>query len=72
MCIGNKYLLSCTLGSWSTCYEIEVYAPNPHYSLFVRLLLFLSLKTYLKIKMTLQPTSSSNLKSFGSGRRKDN
>ena len=34
MSIGNKYLLSCTLGSWSTCYEIEVYALNPHYSLF--------------------------------------
>ena len=34
MCFGNKYLLSCTLGRWSTCYEIEVYALNPHYSLF--------------------------------------
>ena len=32
--IGNKYLLFCTLGSWSTGYEIEVYALNPHYSLF--------------------------------------
>ena len=66
----NKYLLSCTLDNWSTYFEIEVYAliiPS-----FLCLLLFLSLKMYLKTKMTLQTTFSSNLKTFGSGPRKEN
>ena len=39
---------------------------------FMCLLLFLNLKMSLKIKMTSQTTSSLNLKSFGSGRRKEN
>ena len=70
MCIGYKYLLSCTLGSWSTYFEIEVYAPVIPF--FLCLLLFLNLKMYLKTKMTLQTTFSSNLKTFGSGHRKEN
>ena len=70
MCIGYKYLLSCTLGSWSTYYEIEAYALIIPFSLF--LLLILNLKMYLKTKMTLQTTFSSNLRTFGSGPRKEN
>ena len=70
MCTEYKYLLFCTLGSWFTYYEIEVYDLIIPFSLC--LLLFLSLKMYLKIKITLQTTFSSNLKSFGSGLRKEN
>ena len=70
MCIGYKYLLSCTLGSWSTYYEIQVYALVIAFLLC--LLLFLNLKMYLKSKMILQTTFSSNLKTFGSGPQKEN
>ena len=39
---------------------------------FLCLDVFLNAKISLEIKMTLQTTSNSNLKSFGSRRRKEN
>ena len=72
MCIGNKYLLFCTLASWSTCLRLRYMHSILIIPFFMCLLLFLNLKMSLKIKMTSQTTSSLNLKSFGSGRRKEN
>ena len=55
------------------CYcNDAIFANSIHYINFLCLDVFLSLKMYLKIKMTLQTTFSSNLKSFGSGPRKEN